>query len=76
MTFLYGNHISKAGLGRITEGVPQYAGVVVYNMDDLPLGFGIAAQSTERCKDLEPTANVVLHQGDVGEYLRLEDEMF
>ena len=29
MTFLYGNHITKAGLGRITEGVPQYAGVVV-----------------------------------------------
>ena len=45
-------------------------------MDDLPLGFGLTAQSTDKCRDLEPTANVVLHQADVGEYLRLEDELF
>lgn len=38
-------------------------------------GFGIAAQPTEFCKDLDPGANVVLHQGDVGEYLRVEDEL-
>ena len=63
------------GLGRITEKTPQYAGVVVYNMSDVPLGFGVAAQTTEMCKDLEPTAYVVLHQADIGEYLRTEDEM-
>ena len=40
------------------------------------LGFGIAAQSTATVKELDPTANVVLHQCDVGEYLRFEDEMF
>ena len=45
---------------------------VVYSMADVPLGFGAAAQPTEYCKDLEPTGNVVLHQGDVGEYLRSE----
>jgi 60S ribosome subunit biogenesis protein NIP7 len=39
-------------------------------------GFGIAAQSTAYVKELDPTANVVLHQCDVGEYLRFEDEMF
>ena len=38
-------------------------------------GFGIAAQPTEYCKDLDPGANVVLHQGDIGEYLRVEDEL-
>lgn len=38
-------------------------------------GFGVAAQPTEFCKDLDPGANVVLHQGDVGEYLRLEGEL-
>ncbi|RLN60492.1 hypothetical protein BBJ29_004245 [Phytophthora kernoviae] len=48
----------------------------VVNMNDIPLGFGIAAQATEMCKDLEPTAYVVLHQADIGEYLRVEDEMF
>jgi 60S ribosome subunit biogenesis protein NIP7 len=36
-SFLYGNHILKAGLGRITEDTPQYQGVVVLSMNDLPL---------------------------------------
>lgn len=35
--FLYGHHIMKSGLGRITEGTTQYQGVVVYSMNDLPL---------------------------------------
>ncbi|KAH8077338.1 hypothetical protein JL720_10061 [Aureococcus anophagefferens] len=87
--------VSKAGLGRITDAAPQYAGVVarppaprraaaaaptrraqVLNLAETPLGFGVLAQPTEACKDLEPTANVVLHQADVGEYLRLEDTLF
>ena len=76
MSFLYGNNVNKAGLARITDGIPQYGGVVVYSMGDIALGFGIAAQPTEYCKDLEPMANVVLHQGDIGEYLRVEDGMF
>jgi 60S ribosome subunit biogenesis protein NIP7 len=36
--FLYGNHVSKAGLGRITENTPQFQGVVVLSMSDVPLG--------------------------------------
>jgi 60S ribosome subunit biogenesis protein NIP7 len=77
MSFLYGNHVTKSGLARMTEGTPQYAGVVVYSMSDIPLGFGVAAQSTDHCQTLEPTGNVVLHQADIGDYLRgLEDDMF
>ena len=76
MAFLYGNNVTKAALARITENTPQYGGVIVYNMNDVPLGFGVAAQPTEYCRDLEPGANVVLHQGDVGEYLRVEDSLF
>lgn len=77
MSFLYGNNVIKSGLARITEATPQYAGVVVYNLADIPLGFGVAAQTTEACKELDPTANVVLHQADVGEFLRgLEEDMF
>ncbi|CAM9628225.1 unnamed protein product [Chrysoparadoxa australica] len=75
MSFLYGNHVVKSGLARITDGTPQYAGVVVYSMSDIPLGFGVAAQPTEYCRDLEPHASVVLHQADVGEYLRDEGEL-
>ena len=36
-TFLYGNHVLKSGLSRVTENVPQYQGVVIYSMSDMPL---------------------------------------
>lgn len=75
MSFLYGNHVQKSGLGRITENTPRYGGTVVYSMSDIPLGFGVASHPTEYCKDLDPTAVVVLHQSDVGEYLRVEDDL-
>eukprot|EP00050_Salpingoeca_kvevrii_P007665 m.297680 g.297680 ORF g.297680 m.297680 type:complete len:182 (+) comp13674_c0_seq1:82-627(+) len=75
-SFLYGNHILKSGLGRITENTPQYQGVIVYNMDDIPLGFGVAAKSTEECLNVDPTMNVVFHQADVGEFLRDEETLF
>lgn len=96
MSYLYGNHVLKAGVGRsewlvaglqrhrstyptccrggvtVTEGVPQYAGVIILSMSGIPLGFGRANHSTDQVRDLDPTAIAVLHQGDIGEYLRLE----
>jgi len=35
--FLYGHNVTKAGLGRISENVEKYSGVVLYSMNDLPL---------------------------------------
>ena len=35
--FLYGNHVLKSGIARISENCPQYGGVVIYNMQDVPL---------------------------------------
>ena len=75
MSFLYGNHVIKAGMGRMTEAIPQYAGVVVLSMANTPLGFGRAAQGTARATDLDPTSIVVLHQADIGEYLREENDL-
>lgn len=72
MSFLYGNHVLKTGLGRITENTEKGTGVVVYNMADMPLGFGLTARSTMECRKAAPTDIVVLHQGDIGEYLRTE----
>uniref|UniRef100_A0A1I7WTV2 Uncharacterized protein n=1 Tax=Heterorhabditis bacteriophora TaxID=37862 RepID=A0A1I7WTV2_HETBA len=34
--------------------------------------FGVSAKSTADCKRADPTAIVVLHQSDLGEYLRNE----
>ncbi|EJU01927.1 cytosolic large ribosomal subunit protein [Dacryopinax primogenitus] len=76
MPFLYGNHVVKAHLGRITEDTPEHQGVVVYSMNDTPLGFGVTARSTLDTRKLDPTAIVVFHQADVGEYLRDEDTLF
>lgn len=75
MSFLYGNHVLKGGLGRITENINPGDGVVVFSMSDVPLGFGIAAKSTGDCRKMDPNGIVVLHQADIGEYLRMEDEL-
>ena len=58
----------------MTEGIEKYKGVIVYSMNDLPLGFGVAAKSTLESKDLDPMAIVILNQSDLGEYLRVENE--
>lgn len=73
--FLYGHHVMKNGLGRITENTNQYQGVVVYSMNDLPLGFGVAAKSTTDCRHADPMAMVMFHQADIGEYLRNEESL-
>ncbi|XP_071973478.1 60S ribosome subunit biogenesis protein NIP7 homolog isoform X2 [Engystomops pustulosus] len=74
-SFLYGNHVLKSGLGRITENTANYQGVIVYSMADVPLGFGVAAKSTQECRKLDPMQIVVLHQADIGEYIRHEDTL-
>lgn len=74
--FLYGNHIPKSGLGRITENTPKYQGCIVYSMNDLPLGFGVAARSTTECKLADPLSTVCFHQADIGEYIRSEETLF
>ncbi|KAL1497573.1 hypothetical protein ABEB36_008509 [Hypothenemus hampei] len=73
--FLYGNNVSKAGLGRISENCEKYQGVVVFSMSDLPLGFGVAARSTTECKSADPLAVVCFHQSDIGEYIRSEEDL-
>jgi len=73
--FLYGHHVMKSGLGRITENTEQYQGVVLYSMNDLPLGFGVAAKSTAECRRTDPMTIVAFHQADIGEYIRSEDTL-
>lgn len=75
MSFLYGNPVLKAHLGRITEDINAGDGVVVYSMSDVALGFGIATKSTKDCRKSDPNSMVVIHQADIGEYLRMEDEL-
>ncbi|KAI0420053.1 60S ribosome subunit biogenesis protein NIP7 [Xylaria grammica] len=76
MPFLYGSHISKAHVGRWTEDCPSNVGVIVYDMSDNPIGFGVSARSTAEARRLDPTGIVVFRQADCGEYLRDEDTLF
>jgi 60S ribosome subunit biogenesis protein NIP7 len=71
--YLYGHNVLKAHLARMTENTPQYQGVVVLNLADVPLGFGVTARATEGCLKLQPQDIVVFHQADLGEYLRNEN---
>ncbi|KAK9811023.1 hypothetical protein WJX73_007258 [Symbiochloris irregularis] len=75
MSFLYGNNILKSALGRITEFTPAHTGVLVLSMSDIPLGFGVSGKSTAECRTADPSAIVVYHQADVGEYLRSEEDL-
>ena len=74
-SFLYGNNLTRAGLGRITENTPQYQGVAVYNMADVPIGFGVTAQGTLQCRKAEMNSNVLFHEADIGEFLRNESTL-
>ncbi|OLN93905.1 60S ribosome subunit biogenesis protein NIP7 [Colletotrichum chlorophyti] len=76
MPFLYGGNIVKAHVGRWSEDCPEHQGVIVFSMDDKPLGFGVTARSTAEARRLDPTGVVCFRQSDAGEYLRDEDTLF
>ncbi|KAI6246194.1 60S ribosome subunit biogenesis protein NIP7 [Erysiphe necator] len=76
MPFLYGGHVLKAHVGRWSEDCPEHQGVVVYSMNDVPLGFGVTARSTQETKKLDPTTITCFRQADCGEFLRDEDSLF
>jgi len=70
-SFLYGTHILKTHIARITEDAPQYSGIVVYNINDLPLGFGTTGKSTLQIKEADPHSTIVFNQADVGNKIKL-----
>ncbi|CEM13680.1 unnamed protein product [Vitrella brassicaformis CCMP3155] len=74
-TFVYGNHIVKRHLARITENCPKNTGVVLLSQNDIPLGFGVTARSVAEMRSADPEAIIVFHQADVGEYLRSEGDI-
>lgn len=68
--FLYGNNVLKTHIARMTEGTPRYAGVVVFSLADVALGFGRTGRSTEESLKIQPHDIVLFHQADIGEYIR------
>eukprot|EP00397_Hematodinium_sp_SG-2012_P031645 GEMP01033624.1.p1 GENE.GEMP01033624.1~~GEMP01033624.1.p1 ORF type:complete len:181 (-),score=16.35 GEMP01033624.1:1474-2016(-) len=74
-SFVYGNHVLKAHLRRITEDVTKNGGVVVFSENDVPLGFGSSAMDTAGCHSAKLESIVVYHHADIGEYLREEADL-
>lgn len=76
MPFLYGGNVVKAHVARCSDDIPEHQGVVIYDIHDNPLGFGVTARSTVEMRHMEPTAISCFRQADCGEYLRDEDGLF
>jgi 60S ribosome subunit biogenesis protein NIP7 len=72
--YLYGHHVIKSHIERISEDTPVHAGVVIFNIKDVPLGFGTTAKSAMDLKNAEPNNIIVYNQADIGEYLRVEED--
>ncbi|KAJ5468955.1 Pseudouridine synthase/archaeosine transglycosylase [Penicillium sp. IBT 31633x] len=76
MPLLYGGSVLKAHVARYSEDVPDNTGIIIFNSNDVPLGFGVTARSSAQSQKLEPTSVVIHRQADAGEYLREEDTLF
>ena len=74
-SFLYGNHILKAHVAKVSDDVPEHAGAVVFSSNETPLGFVTTSKCAAEINRMDPTAIVGFHQADVGEYLRSEDTL-
>ncbi|XP_053993537.1 uncharacterized protein LOC128884280 [Hylaeus volcanicus] len=73
--FLYGNHVVKRHLAKVTENTSKNVGVIILSMNDIPLGFGVTSRSTNEMRLADNEAVVAFHQGDIGEYLRDECDL-
>lgn len=49
MPYLYGNHVVKAHVGRMSEDTPEHQGVLVYSMNDTPLVSGPTSSRVILC---------------------------
>lgn len=72
-SFLFGKNVLKSSLGQTTENTSQDQGVVVCSLADFPLGFGVAANSTQDCRNMGPMEIVVFHHADMGESVQHEE---
>ena len=70
--FLYGNHVLKAHVARVSDNGVRNGGVVVMSLQDVPLGFGVLCKAAMQFKTTDPTVIFVINQADLGEYLRVE----
>ncbi|CAL6001951.1 Ribosome_subunit biogenesis protein NIP7 [Hexamita inflata] len=76
LQFLYGNDLIRSHVQKMSDGIPDNAGVVVFNEQDGAVGFGVMTKAGVDAARSQFGARVVIHQADVGEYLRDQEQMF
>lgn len=76
MPLPYGGNVAKAHVGRWSEDCPEHAGVIMFDSNEMPLGFGVATKSAAAAQRAAPIDTVCARQADCGEYLREEDALF
>lgn len=77
MSYLYGNHLVKGQINKMTEGVGKHEGVVVLGgkSGDIVMGMAVTAKNAAEIGALNGTVIAAFHQTDIGEYLRDEDSL-
>lgn len=72
-SFVYGNHVLKAHISRLTDSLPRYSAVVVYTISkEIPLGMAVLSRDTSELANLPPTSVIAFNVAHIGEYLSIE----
>uniref|UniRef100_A0A8C6FLA5 60S ribosome subunit biogenesis protein NIP7 pre-PUA domain-containing protein n=1 Tax=Moschus moschiferus TaxID=68415 RepID=A0A8C6FLA5_MOSMO len=71
----YFGKFSKTQKVQLDVTALDYLGVMGNFMADIPLGFGVAAKSTQDCRRVDTMIMVVFHQADIGEYVWHEERL-
>lgn len=72
MNYLYGNNALRSHISKVSEAIPQHAGVFVYNKNETLLGFGLMAVNSNSFQKARSGDIIILNQADCGEYIRNE----
>lgn len=72
MNVLYGNNIQKAHIFKISDELLVNSSVIIYNQDDIILGFGITSKDSNGIDRMTGSSIAIIIQSDNGIYLREE----
>lgn len=61
MQFLYGNDILRSQIAKMSDGIPDNAGVVVYNEEGAAVGFGVTTKAGVDVMRSTLGAKVIIH---------------
>ncbi|KAF7703920.1 60S ribosome subunit biogenesis protein nip7 [Cucumispora dikerogammari] len=72
MNVLYGNNIIKSHIFKISDQLEVNAFVVIFNSEDVILGFGVTTRDSKGIDGMEGGSVAIINQSDNGVYLRDE----